>query len=258
MANYTTSKKISALVPAAHHDNLPLDTDKALAELAQVFNCDETVVRRFAQCITTLTECTPKIQTCMPKIDNACEELKELKQKFADLCNVVETSYCPANVLYSARTTSKFSSHNNILFSEIVTGLGGDYVDTFPVATGKRVKKRVRRPGYCPSYLRGDFNLANNANNYSDIQLQLYISGEAHGSAFYGNQLLMKSGNELQFEFPPFDGKPIIIGSLDYLDIDIINNGPNNIESANIFVINDAQRWYRLCGPGAIGSCSTC
>lgn len=252
--DYKTTK---TLVASPHHDMATIDHGETLRELATVMGCSPEHLREFGRCISSIIRCTPQIETCIPKVESSCKQINALEAQLEKLRKSWVLAICPANVLYSQRTTSRLSSHNSILFKDIVTGLGDPYVDTFPVPPAKRLRRRIQRAGFCPAYIRGDFNLANNATNYSDIELQFYISGEEHGSSIFGNQLLMKSGNEVKYEFPPYEGMPIIIGSLDTLEVDIINNGPNNLESANIFVHNDVQRWYELCGPGPIGTCST-
>jgi len=264
MVDFIAKKKISSLVPAKHHAMLADDTyddREVYEELCHRMGMRPKMWEDFCASLPRLLECPPKIDKCLPAIErypDACKTLEEMQQQVLQLQRLVMRTCCPANFLYSALTTDKLSSSNTILFKEIVTGLGGDFNDILPLQPGKKLRRRIApRPGYCPKVIRGDFTLANNGTNYSDIELQLYVSGQAHGGPFWANLLLMKSGNEAEYKFPGYKTLPFIIGSLDDLQIEITNNGPNNLISANIFLLHDAQQWYADCGPGPIGNCST-
>ncbi|MGB1016356.1 MAG: hypothetical protein ACPG4T_19620, partial [Nannocystaceae bacterium] len=240
MVNVKATKKISALVPAQHHKMLPDNYDEArelYEELCGGLGVPTKMWEQFCECMPQLIEATPKFKKCMPAIErypDTCTTLAQMQKQVMQLQNLVMRTCCPSNFLYSAKTTDEISSTNTLPFKEIVTGLGTDYNDILPLQPGKKMRRRIPpRPGYCPKIVRGDFTLANNANNYSDIELELYVSGKSHGGPFWANLLLMKSGNESEYQFPGYKNHPFIVGSLDDLQIEIRNNGPNNLISAN-------------------------
>lgn len=265
MVDFIAKKKISTLVPAQHHkllaDNTHDDPRQIYEELCGHMGMHPKVWEKFCKMLPSILECTPKFNKCMPAIErypDTCNTLAEMQKQVMQLQQLVLRTCCPANFLYSPLTTDAVSSTSTILFDEIVTGLGGDYNDILPLQPGKKLRRIIpERPGYCPTVLRGDFTFANNGTNYSDIELQLYVSGKEHGGPFWANLLLMKSGNESEYKFPSYKGFPLIIGSLNNVQIEIRNKGPNNLISANIFLLHDAEKWYAQCGPGPIGSCET-
>ena len=162
---------------------------------------------------------------------------------------------CPGNTQYSQFTLDNYSDDNLIELDEIVKGLGGDYVDDFPVPPGKKIRLITHaRPGFAPEWIRMDYNLANDGVNYLDIKGQLYIIpggeeplGAKFGPKYRGNQFLHKDGQQLEVPFPKWRDLPLVVGSNERVAIDLEQTGANNLNSAYVVLYHDASRFYQLC-----------
>lgn len=139
---------------------------------------------------------------------------------------------------------------------DIVTGLGGDFVNAFPVPPKMIRLTHKSRPGYTPTKIAIDMNLAGGANNYLDFTLQFYLFpggvstglGLEVGSQMRGNQFLNKDGTQIHVPFPEYRNASIDIGSLETLALVIRNNGAaNNLDSAFVTVYYNNKEFYALC-----------
>lgn len=197
----------------------------------------------------------------LPELERACSAIEDRCRTTVSRCESLEllcrTFLCPGNVNYSQRALDEYSGRSQVKLSEIITGLGGDFVNAFPVPPGKKIRLTHKsRPGYTPTNIRIDLNVAGGGNNYSDFLIQFYVvpggvnsnQGLEIGDAYDGNIFLNKDGTQISVNFPEYRGIPLDIGSLETLAIVISNNGPvNNLDSAHVNVFYDNTRFYELC-----------
>lgn len=232
---------------------LPRDGEynqKLLLDFLQKLASNPGAIDRLLRCADQLPEIQRHISTfddrCRTTI-NRCDALEMLCRNFL----------CPGNVNFSQRSLDEFSGLSQVKLTEIVTGLGDPYTNTFPVTPGKRIRLTHRaRPGYTPTNIRIDLNIAGGATNYSDFSIQFFlvpggvdnVVGLAVGNNYDGNLFLNKDGTQIAVPFPEYRGMPLDIGSLETLAVEIRNNGPaNNLDSAHVNVFYDNSRFYELC-----------
>ena len=208
------------------------------------------------------------------------ERLPEVERRFIGFedrcrttisrCDAIETlcrNYmCPGNVNFSQRTLDEYSGLSQVKLTEVVTGLGDPYVNAFPVPPGKKIRLTHRpRPGYTPTIIRIDMNLAGGGNNYSDFSVQLYLVpggvdsnlGMTIGNNYDGNIFLNKDGTQIAVPFPEYRGSPLDIGSLETVAVEIRNGGAaNNLDSAHVNIFYDNSRFYELCKARCGGGCA--
>jgi len=187
---------------------------------------------------------------------NRCDSIEMLCRNFL----------CPGNVNFSQRTLDEYSGLSQVKLTEVVTGLGDPYVNAFPVPPGKKIRVTHRaRPGYTPTNIRIDLNIAGGANNYSDFSIQFYLVpggvdsgiGLAVGNNYDGNMFLNKDGTQIAVQFPEYRGNPLDIGSLETLAVEIRNGGAaNNLDSAHVNIFYDNSRFYELCKARCGGGCA--
>lgn len=212
----------------------------------------ETLIA-YANRLPTLDACVTRVDTTVKTFGQRCDAVEMVCQNYI----------CPGQVLYSQRTLDEFSDDNQINLIEVVKGLGGNYVDAFPVPPGKQIKLiHKARPGFCPKKIAIDLNIAGNGNNYLDFVLQFYLvpggtnnaEGLPLGSEMRGNQFLNKDGTQIHVPFPEYRNQPIDIGSLEQLALVIKNTGnANNLDSAFVTVYYDNRQFYELCRKKACG-----
>jgi len=164
---------------------------------------------------------------------------------------------CPGNVNYSQRTLDEYSDDNQVNLANVVTGLGGDYLNAYPLTPAKLIRlTHLARPGYTPTKIAIDFNIAGGGNNYLDFVLQFYLVpggtpnnlGLPIGPEFRGNQFLNKDGTQIHVDYPEYRNSPLDIGSLETLALVIRNNGAaNNLDSAFVTVYYDNKAFYQAC-----------
>ena len=197
----------------------------------------------------------------LPDLERTCSTIEDRCRMTVSRCESLEmlcqTFICPGNVNFSKRALDEYSGKSQVKLTEVVTGLGGDFVNAFPVPPTKKLRLTHKpRPGYTPTNIRIDLNLAGGGNNYSDFLLQFYVvpggvnsnQGLEIGDAYDGNIFLNKDGTQISVTFPEYRGLPLDIGSLETLAIVISNNGPvNNLDSAHVNVFYDNTRFYELC-----------
>ena len=182
-------------------------------------------------------------------------ECELLTNKCRSLETLVAQACCPGNRLFSQVSLDEFSDDNQVPMTAVVTGLGGDYVDAFPLPPGKKIRLRhLPRPGYEPQKIAVDFSLAGGGDNYLDLTLQLHLlpggqpNGKPYGPTYRGNQFLNKDGSQIHLPFPPYRGVPLVVGSSEVMEIEITHTGAvNNLNSAFVTLFYDAQRFFNQC-----------
>ena len=221
-----------------------------ILDLLQTLAQNPGALERIMRCADRFHE----IERAMTSFEDKCRMTVSRCESLEMLC---QTFICPGNVNFSQRALDEYSGKSQVKLTEIVTGLGGDFVNAFPVPPTKKIRLTHKpRPGYTPTNIRIDLNVAGGGNNYSDFLLQFYVVpggvnsslGLEIGDAYDGNIFLNKDGTQISVTFPEYRGLPLDIGSLETLAIVISNNGPvNNLDSAHVNVFYDNTRFYELC-----------
>lgn len=205
----------------------------------------------------------------LPEIERHLHGFEDRCRTTVNRCDSIEmlcrNFLCPGNVNFSQRTLDEYSGLSQVKLPEVVTGLGDPYVNAFPVPPGKRIRLTHRpRPGYTPTTIRIDMNIAGGANNYSDFSVQFYLVpggvdsglGLSVGNNHDGNIFLNKDGSQISVPFPEYRGIPLDIGSLETLAVEIRNGGAaNNLDSAHVNIFYDNSRFYELCKARCGGGC---
>jgi hypothetical protein len=205
----------------------------------------------------------PDLQRSLNSFDDRCRSTMNRCDAIEMLCR---NFLCPGNVNFSQRTLDEYSGLNQVKLVEVVTGLGDPYVNAFPVPPGKRIRVTHKaRPGYTPTNIRLDLNIAGGANNYSDFAVQFFLVpggvdsglGLSVGNNYDGNIFLNKDGTQIAVPFPEYRGSPLDIGSLETVAAEIRNGGAaNNLDSAHINIFYDNSRFYELCKARCSGGCA--
>jgi hypothetical protein len=104
---------------------------------------------------TTSGRCSDR----MPDIERFMQQLRGALPATVSRCDAIEmlcrNFLCPGNVNFSQRTLDEYSGNARSSSTEPVTGLGGDFVNAFPVPPGKKIRLTHRaRPGYTPTKIR--------------------------------------------------------------------------------------------------------
>ena len=220
----------------------------------------------FFEKVVRCTDRMPDVERYMSTFEERCRATMSRCDALEMLCR---NFLCPGNVNFSQRTLDEYSGKNQVKLNEIVTGLGDPYVNAYPVPPAKKIRLTHRaRPGYTPTEIRIDLNIAGGGNNYSDFLIQFYLvpggsntgQGLEAGNAYDGNMFLNKDGTQIVVPFPDYRSLPLDIGSLETLAVVISNNGAaNNLDSAHVNIFYDNARFFELCKArsGCGGSCST-
>jgi hypothetical protein len=178
-----------------------------------------------------------------------------MEAKYTTLEDLFRRANCPANVLYSDVTVAEYSGNNQVELTEVVKGLGGDYVDAVPLPPGKLIRlEHLARPGYRPHKIAIDMSLANGGDNYLDFEIQLILipggqdGGKPYGPKYRGNQFLNKNGTQIHVPFPPYLGRQLTIGSMERLAVVVKHTGGvNNLNSIYVTLYHDADCAYQAC-----------
>jgi hypothetical protein len=201
----------------------------------------------------------PEIQRCLVAYQDECARLRkrccDMEAKYTTLEDLFRRANCPANVLYSDVTIAEVSDDNQVQLTEVVTGLGGDYVDAVPLPPGKLIRlEHLARPGYRPHKIAIDMSLANGGDNYLDFEIQLILvpggqdGGKPYGPKYRGNQFLNKNGTQIHVPFPPYLGRQLTIGSMERLAVVVKHTGGvNNLNSIYVTLYHDADCAYQAC-----------
>ena len=196
-----------------------------------------------------------------PMLAQRCSDLDDRCRQLQQQCDALEMFneryICPAHVLYSQRTIAEYSDNSQVNVEEPVTGLGPPYVNGFPVPPGAVIRLTHKaRPGYTPTKIAIDLNIAGGASNYLDFIITMYLvpggvssaKGLEIGNQMRGNQFLNKDGSQVHLKFPEWQNQPLDIGSAETLAIEIRNAGAvNNLDSAFVTIYYDNRRFYELC-----------
>ncbi|MBL8974335.1 MAG: hypothetical protein JNK56_27325 [Myxococcales bacterium] len=212
--------------------------------------CTPGAIERLLQC----AERIPYIESSMSRVEGQCRTVTQR----CDASDLMFQQYiCPGNVNFSQRTLDEYSDDSQVNLEDIVTGLGGDFVNAFPVPPTKLIRVTHKsRPGYTPTKIAIDLNIAGGGNNYLDFTLQFYLVpggvstglGLEVGPQMRGNQFLNKDGTQIHVPFPEYRNAPIDVGSLETLALVIKNNGAaNNLDSAFVTIYYDNKLFYALC-----------
>ncbi len=233
-----------------------------ILDMLQRIACTPGLLERMIACVDRL----PQIERATMGFEDRCRTTINRCDAIEMLCR---NFLCPGNVNFSQRTLDEYSGKNQVKLNEIVTGLGDPYVNAYPVPPTKKIRLTHKaRPGYTPTEIRIDLNIAGGGNNYSDFLIQFYLVpggsntglGLEAGNAYDGNMFLNKDGTQLVVPFPDYRAMPLDIGSLETLAVVISNNGAaNNLDSAHVNIFYDNARFFELCKArsGCGGSCST-
>ena len=216
----------------------------------RMFACTPGMIERLSQ----IMERFPYIESCVSRVEGQCRTVSQR----CDATDMFLSGYvCPGQVNYSQRTLDEYSDDSQVNLETIVTGLGGDFVNAFPVPPTKMIRlTHLSRPGYTPTKIAIDLNLAGGGNNYLDFTLQFYLfpggvstgQGLEVGSQMRGNQFLNKDGTQIHVPFPEYRNSSIDVGSLETLALVIKNNGAaNNLDSAFVTVYYNNKEFYALC-----------
>jgi len=246
-------------------ESMPMQGNYSQEQLVAVLDklaCNPGLLDRMIACVDRL----PQLERATIGFEDRCRTTVNRCDSIEMLCRNL---FCPGNVNYSQRTLDEYSGKNQVKLVEVVTGLGDPFVNAFPVPPSKKIRLTHRsRPGYTPTEIRIDLNLAGGGNNYSDFLIQFYLVpggtntglGIEAGNAYDGNMFLNKDGTQLVVPFPEYRALPLDIGSMETLAVVISNNGAaNNLDSAHVNVFYDNARFFELCKArsGCGGSCST-
>lgn len=224
-----------------------------LLEVLQVLAQNPAALQQMLRCAQQY----PEVQRLLSTQEDRCRTLQTKCDTLEMLCR---SFLCPGNVNFSQRTLDEYSGKSQIKLAEVVKNLGEPFVNTFPVPPGKKIRLTHKaRPGYTPTEIRIDMNIAGNGNNYSDFSFQFGLSPLDFeiGDNYDGNIFLNKDGTQIAVPFPEYRGSPLDIGSLETLAIVISNNSAaNNLNSAHINIFYDNSRFYELCKKKCGGSCA--
>ena len=194
-----------------------------------------------ADCISTVRRC-----------ETTCDAVKRMA---LDWRKILQDAGCPGNKLYSQITLDEYSDNNQVRLSTIVQDFGAGFVNAYPVPPGGAIRlEHPSRPGYIPKTIAVDIALAQNGTNYLDLLIQFYLTeggttkGKEIGPLYSANQFLNKDGTQIHLEFPYYKNKPVDVGSLEKLAVEIRHaGGVNNILSASVVIYHEAKCWAELC-----------
>ena len=214
------------------------------------------MTRRLCELLGISPEKLAELLAMLHRLESVETRCQTVVQRCATLENVIRMVCCPANQLFSAITGDNFSHQNQVNLVTPVPGLGGDYVDGYPVTPGKKIRlTQVSRPGYAPTAFMVALNLANGGTNFLDIAVTLYVTtdpklqGEKLGSEYRGFQFFNNEGIPTPVPMPLYKNMPLTIGTMNYLMIELHHQGSaNNLVSAFAAAHVNAQAWYAACG----------
>ena len=208
------------------------------------------LLERMMACMERL----PAIEACVTRVEG---QTSTCIRRCDASDQLIQTVLCPGQMNFSQRTLDEYSDNAQVNLEKIETGLGGDHVNAYPVPPGKQIRlTHLVRPGYTPTKIAIDLNVAGGGNNYLDFTLQFYLvpggtasgQGLEIGSQMRGNQFLNKDGTQIHIPFPEYRAAPIDVGSLETLSLVIRNNGAaNNLDSAFVTIYYDNKLFYQLC-----------
>ncbi|MFY0531724.1 hypothetical protein [Nannocystis pusilla] len=151
----------------------------------------------------------PEVQRQLNQAEDRCRTMQTKCDTLEGMCRtldmLVRSFLCPGNVNFSQRTLDEYSGKSQIKLVEVVKDLGDPYVNAFPIPPGKKIRLTHKpRPGYTPTEIRIDMNIAGNGNNYSDFTIQFYLQplNLDIGDEYDGNIFLNKDGTQIAVRSP--------------------------------------------------------
>jgi hypothetical protein len=132
-------------------------------------------------------------------------------------------------VSFSPITLDCYEDEPSIVLDKIVAGKSPKAA-AFPVESGQSIRlAHAREPSFLPRYLEVSLELSDGTCNYHDYQLQLLLVGPASeraiGEPILGSRFHGKDGSRIPVSFPRHNGNPVIVGSLEHLEVLIHNRG---------------------------------
>jgi len=237
------------------------DRDDMFRQMCACLGIPPETMRELRRCLPDLIACAPKLTACTPtlqkiegcvttiaQVPEMCTRLDEVVSRCDKFTNILKNAGCPGQKKYGNVTLSRYSSITTVDIDQIKTGLGDPYVDTFPVATTKKIRlDQLARPGYIPEEIEINLVLANDGTNYLNANIQFFVGDSKVGPNYKGSAFLDADGRTKKIKFPHFDGEPVEIGSDDVLSVEIAMSGPNALTFATVVIHVDAQGWYNAC-----------
>ena len=221
-----------------------------------VVDMDEEMHRRLCQGLGMTPEDLAQMAQCSGRVPGLEKQCNELIKRCSALERLIKASLCPANIPFSSVTLDRLSKESQVNITEVVKGIGNDYVDEYPVPPGKRIRLiQQRRPGYSPASVTIALNLDSDAKNYLDLAVRFYVTtdpeerGEQVGGEYRGFQFFNADGIPTPQDFPTYKNLPMTIGTEEYLVIEIEHYGQkNNLLSAFVAATVNVKGWYLACG----------
>ena len=134
-----------------------------------------------------------------------------------------------SNPSSTAQPRSLRSPAEQIHFN-VVSGLGGDFVDACPLAPGKVIRFEAdSRPAYHSTAIECLVPLT--YDTLSDLEIQFYlVGGDRHegrccGPMLRGNQFVDCNGAPIRVPWPLSQGRPLTVGSLERLAVEVRHRG---------------------------------
>ncbi|MCB9756715.1 MAG: hypothetical protein H6713_42905 [Myxococcales bacterium] len=198
------------------------------------------------------------LRECMPdllRFKQHCDAVERLRTGCRSLEQIVRRGCCPGNQLYSHITLDEYSDDTQTNIDVIVEDFGPGFVNTFPLSPNNAIRlEQGARPGFIPTKIAIDFNLANQGTNYSDLKVQFYlgpggtVKGKAIGPEYRGNQFINKNGTQIHIDFPEYRGCAVTVGSVEKLAVEIRHVGTaNNLVSAFVTIHYNNSDFYEQC-----------
>lgn len=130
----------------------------------------------------------------------------------------------------------------SIILDQLVAGKA--LATAFPVPSGQSIRLRHTRRcdfGFQPRYFEVALQLSGDQRNYHDYQIQLRLVGPSHeraiGEPMLASRFHSKDGSRVLLPFPRHDGNPVVVGTLEHLEVLIRNCGTtSDLDSAFIGV----------------------
>jgi len=156
------------------------------------------------------------------------EEVRDLKAT-----NATMKARYASSVSFTAATRAALRRNDmQVVVTRVVPGLGGDCVDAFPLTPGKVIRfEHPSRPAYQPTAIQLGVSMANGAENFSDLEIQFYLvggdrrEGRRFGPKFRGDQFVDCYGAPINVQWPLHQGRPVIVGSLERLAVEVRHRG---------------------------------
>lgn len=135
---------------------------------------------------------------------------------------------------FSRITLDEFEDDRpNLRLDQVVAGEA--LAPAFPVASGESIRLRHARRGdfgFRPHYLEVSLEVSDGQRNYSDYQIQFRLVGPGYerpiGESMLGSRFHDKDGGRVLVPFPRHKGNPVLVGTLEHLEVIIRNRGTSS------------------------------